>query len=160
MHFILERGTQFVVSLRDRRRDIYLERGLLLGPYLLSGARGCQHLHLVASRIIRDDLTTLIGCVSLVRLSILNGLCLNLTTWFSFHVVSFRLHTCSTGLPRRTAIPLFSNHNVIPCQTHGVTRNELKIHVNRHYIIWGLIRVLYLFKNCLKKVMWPKRRKR
>ena len=53
-HFILERGTQFVVSLRDRWRDIYSERGLLLVPYLLPGARGCQHLHPLASCIVRD----------------------------------------------------------------------------------------------------------
>ena len=38
--------------------------------------------------------------------------CLNLTAWFSYHVVSFRLHTCSIGLPRRTAVPLFTNHKV------------------------------------------------
>ena len=62
----------------------------------------------------------------------------NLTTWFSYHVVSFRLHTCSTGLPRCTAIPLFTNHIMTACQTRGVTRNEPKIHVNRQYItLWG-----------------------
>ena len=42
---------------------------------------------------------------------------LNLTAWFSYHVVSFRFHTCSTGLPRRTAIPLFTNHNVTAGQS-------------------------------------------
>ena len=54
-HFILERGTQFVVSLRDIWRDIYSEKGLLLAPYLLPGARGCQRLHSLASRIVRDN---------------------------------------------------------------------------------------------------------
>ena len=53
-HFILERGTQFVVSLRDRWRDIYSERGLLLAPYLLLRTRGCQCLHPLASHIMRD----------------------------------------------------------------------------------------------------------
>ena len=53
-HFILEVGTQFVASLRDWWRDIYLERGLLLASCLLSGARGCQRLHPFASRIARD----------------------------------------------------------------------------------------------------------
>ena len=43
--------------------------------------------------------------------------CLNLTTWFSYHVVSFRLHTCSTGLPRCTTTPLFTNHIVTACQS-------------------------------------------
>ena len=42
---------------------------------------------------------------------------LNLTTWFSYHVVSFRLHTCSTGISRRTAIHLFTNHNLTGCQS-------------------------------------------
>ena len=60
--------------------------------------------------------------------------CLNLTAWFSYHVVSFRLHTCSTDLPRRTVIPLFANHNVAVCQSTRVIRNEPKIHVNSHYI--------------------------
>ena len=117
-HFILERATQFVVSLRDRLRDIYSERGLLLALYLLPGARGCQYLHPpLASRIVRDNLTPVIGCVSLAQLSILTGLCLNLTTWFSYHMVSFQLYTYSTSLPRHTAIPLFTNQNVIACQS-------------------------------------------
>ena len=49
--------------------------------------------------------------------STLNSDCLKLTAWFSYHVVSFRLHTCSTSLPRHTAIPLFTNHNVTACQS-------------------------------------------
>ena len=43
--------------------------------------------------------------------------CLKLTAWFPYHVVSFWLHTCSTGLPRRTAISLFTNHNLTACQS-------------------------------------------
>ena len=111
-HFISERGTQFVVSLRDRWRDIYSDRGLL-APYLLPGARGCQRLHPLASRIVRDETN------ASDQLRIPSGTlvsdwtdCLNLTASFSYHVISFRLHTCSTGLPRCTAIPLFTNHNV------------------------------------------------
>ena len=42
--------------------------------------------------------------------------CLNLTVWFSYHMVPFQFHTCSTGLPRHTAIPLFTNH-VTACQS-------------------------------------------
>ena len=59
---------------RERWRDIYLERGLLLAPYLLPGARGYQRLHPLASRIVRDDLMPLIGCVSIARLPILTRL--------------------------------------------------------------------------------------
>ena len=43
--------------------------------------------------------------------------CLNLTAWFSYYIVSFRLHTCSTGRPRRTTIALFTNQNVKACQS-------------------------------------------
>ena len=49
--------------------------GLLFVLYLLPGARGCQRLHPLASRIVRDNLTPLISCVSHVRLPILTGLC-------------------------------------------------------------------------------------
>ena len=70
LSFCSQRGPQFVVSLRDRWRDIYSERGLLV-PYLLLGARGCQHLHHLESYIIRDNLAPLISCMSLARLSIL-----------------------------------------------------------------------------------------
>ena len=54
LSFYSRKGPQFVVGLRDRWRDIYSERGLLLVPYLLLGARGCQHLHPLASRLVRD----------------------------------------------------------------------------------------------------------
>ena len=116
-HFILERGTQFVVSLRDRWRDIYSERGLL-APYLLPGTRGCQCLHPFASRIVRDvrDASDRLRIPGLTLDSDLPD-CLNLTAWFSYHVVIFRLHTCSTGLPQRTVIALFTNHNVTACQS-------------------------------------------
>ena len=86
----------------ERWRNIYLKRRLPLAPYLLPGARGRQCLHPLESCIVRDNLTPLIGCVSMARLLILN-----LTGWFSFHVVPFRLHTCSICLPRHTAIPCF-----------------------------------------------------
>ena len=112
-----KRGPLFVVSLRDRWRDIFSERGLLLVLYLLPGTRGCQCLHSLASRIVRDvgdasDRLPIPGST----LDSLTGLCLNLTAWLSYNVVSFWLHTCLTSLPRRTAIPLFTNHNMAACQ--------------------------------------------
>ena len=45
-------NTTFVVSLRDRWRDIYSERELLLVPYLLPEARRCQRLHPLASCVV------------------------------------------------------------------------------------------------------------
>ena len=44
----------FFFSLKDRWRDIYSKRGLLLVPYQLPGATGCQRLHPFESRIVRD----------------------------------------------------------------------------------------------------------
>ena len=69
--FYSRKGHKFVVILRDRWRDTYSERGLLLAPNLLPGARGCQRLQPLESRIVRDDLTPLISRISLARL---NGL--------------------------------------------------------------------------------------
>ena len=104
LSFYSRKGTQFVVSLRDGWRDIYSERGLLLAPYLLPGARGCQRLHPLASRIVRD-VRDASDWLRIPESTLDSDWTLNLTEWFSYHVVSFRLHTCSTGLPRRTAIP-------------------------------------------------------
>ena len=130
-HFILERGTQFVVSLRDRWRDIYLERGLLLVPYLLPGARGCQHLHPLASCIVRDvrdasdrlpipsstpdsldslsksDRVVLISCGLLPVAHLLNRPALT-----HYHPTTWQL-----------------------VKAHAVTRNEPKIHVICYIII-------------------------
>ena len=119
-YFILERGTQFVVRWRDRWRDIYSERGLL-APYLLPGARGCQRLHPLESRIERDISYRLRIPGSTLDSDWADSV--NLTTWSSYHVISFRLHTWSTSLLRHSAISLFTKHNVTACQTHGVTRN-------------------------------------
>ena len=102
-------------SLRVRWREIYSERGLLLAPYLLPGARGCQRLHSLASCIIRDASDWLHIPGSTLDSHWTD--CLNLTAWFSYHVVSFRLHTCLTCLPRCTVIPLSTNHNMTACQS-------------------------------------------
>ena len=67
-------------------------------------------LHPLASHIVRDNLMSLISCLSLAQPSIL-------TMWFSYHVISFQLHICSTSLPWCTAIPLFTNHNMTACQS-------------------------------------------
>ena len=50
---LFSKGPQFVVGLRDRWRDIYSERGLLV-PYLLPGARGCERLYPHASSVVRE----------------------------------------------------------------------------------------------------------
>ena len=60
--------------------------------------------------------------------------CLKLTVRFSYHMVSFRLHTCLTGQPRLTSIPLFKITTWQLVKAHGVTWNEPKIHINSHYI--------------------------
>ena len=111
LSFYSQKGPQFVVSLRDRWRDIYSERGLLLVSYLLLGARAYQRLHPLASCIVRDasDRLRIPGSTldSLHSVKIcLRG---------SHHVVSFQLYTCWTWLLWHAA--LFTNHNVTTCQS-------------------------------------------
>ena len=93
-------------------------KGLLLVSYLFPGARRCQRLQPLASRVVRDD-TNASDQLRIPSLT-LDSDCtdhLNLPSSFSYHVVSFRLHTYSTGRPRHTVIPLFTNHNVTACQS-------------------------------------------
>ena len=127
-------GLQFVVGLRDWWRDIYSERRLLLDPYLLLAARGCQRLHPLASHFVRDDLTLQsAACASLD--SWFSDLCLNLTVWFSYQVVSFRLHTRWNWLPDLLSSPCLLITTWQLVKAHGVTRNEPKIHVICYIII-------------------------
>ena len=62
-----------------------------------------------------------------------SGLCLNLTAWFSYNVVSFQLHTCLTGLPWRTAILLFTYHNVRACQSARIHEERTENHCHMLY---------------------------
>ena len=110
---------------------MYSERGLLLAPYLLPWARGCQSLHPFASRIIRDDTN------ASDRLRI-PGSTLFWLDWLS---KSDRLALISRGLlpvthlldrPTATHCLLITKWQLV--KAHGVTWNEPKIHVNSHYI--------------------------
>ena len=76
--FILKRVDVSVVCERWWR-DIYTQR-VDFFPYLLPGARGCQHLYPLAN----SSETPLIDCVSLAQLRF-SALCPNLTAWFSSH---------------------------------------------------------------------------
>ena len=67
----------------QREREREREREDFSFPYLLPGAKGCQRLHPLA----RSSETSLVGCMSLVRLRF-SALCLNLTAWFSSHDLS------------------------------------------------------------------------
>ena len=118
-HFILERGTQYVVSLRDRRRNICSEKGILLAQYLLPGARGCQRLHPLSSHIIRVDLTPLIGCVSLTWFTILTELCLNPNAWFT-----------SGYTPVRPANPMHCHLFVYSLQRDSLSKHSWSSGIN------------------------------
>ena len=134
-HFIPKRNSQYVVSFRDRWGETYSEKGLLLTPYLLPGASRCQRLHPLASCIARDD-TNASDRLRIPGSSLDSDWtdCLNLTAWFSYHVVSFRLHTCSTDLPWSTATPCLLITAWQLLKALRVTGDEPKIHVNSHYI--------------------------
>ena len=87
-------------------------------PISSSWSQGCQRLHPLASRIVRDvrDASDRL-CIPGSTLDSDWIDCLNLTAWFLYHVVSFRLHIFSTGVPRCTAIPMFIHHDVTACQS-------------------------------------------
>ena len=119
-------GSQFVVSLSDKRRDIYSERRLLLAP---SCTNACTPLQAVSSE---KTLMPLIGCV--IPGSTLDSdwtACLNLTTWFSYHMVSFRLHTCSTGLPNALPSPclLITTHTESPNKLYIIFFSNIMISI-------------------------------
>ena len=127
LSFYSRKGPQFVVSLRNRWRDIYSERGLLLVPYLFPGARGCQRLHPLASRIVGDDLTPLIDCVSKAWLP--NSLPRSksdhvVITWSPSGYISVGPDS-SDALP--SSCLLITTWQLV--KAHGVTRNEPEIYV-------------------------------
>ena len=124
-HFILERGTPFVVSLRDRWRDIYSERGHLLAPYLLPGSRGCQRLHLLVSRIVRDP-----NASSRLRVphSTLDSRFLVLS-WFSSCGLLPVTHLLVPTALTRCHPPVYKSQRDSLSKHTRVTRNEPKIHV-------------------------------
>ena len=126
------------------------------------GAKACTPLQAVSPETSK---TPLIGCVSSgSTLDSDRTDCLNLTAWFSYHVVSFQLHTSSTGLPQRTATPLFTNHKVTACQsTRGhqertrnpcqlsLYNNRSKFELQKNYIVlWGKVRISLFSRLCDK----------
>ena len=80
LSFYSQKGPQFVVSLRDRWRDICTERGLLLAPYLLLWAKACQSVPTLAPSCKLRCLWSA-ACPSLD--SRFSALCLNLPARFS-----------------------------------------------------------------------------
>ena len=113
---LFSKGAQFVVSLRERWRDIYLETGTSSCPISSSWSQGVPTLA-PPCKPYRQRRPNSSDQLCIPRSTLDSDWTLNLTAWFSYHVVPFRLLTCSTGLPRRTAIPLFTNHNVTACQS-------------------------------------------
>ena len=96
------KGPQLVVGLRNRWRDIYSERGLLL----ISSSRS-QVIPTFAppSNLVRDDFW-LAACLSFDCDSLHF---VKIWPRGSHHVISFRLHTCCTRVP--WSMLQFTNHN-------------------------------------------------
>ena len=88
-------------------------------PYLLPGARGCQHLHPLASRDTSDRLraprSTAILCFSL-----------NLTTWFSLRDLLLVTHFFNLSALIVLSCLLITTWQLV--KACGVTRNKPKIH--------------------------------
>ena len=112
----------FVLSLRNRWRDIFSERGVLV-PYLLPGASMCQRFHPHASRIDRDDLTLWSAVCPSLDYGF-SALCLNLITWSPSSYTPV-VPDCPDALsPPCVRITTWQ-----PVKAHGITRNESKIQV-------------------------------
>ena len=133
LSFYSRKGTQFVVSLRDRWSDIYSERGLLLAPS--SWSQWGPTLASLARRIVRDETNaTYQLCISCSTLFWLD--------WLSKSDCAVFISRCplSGYKPARPADPdsLPSRCLLITTwllvKAHALTRKEPKIHVNSHYI--------------------------
>ena len=127
LSFYSRKGSTVCCYLSDWWRDIYSERGLLLVPYLLLGARDDNaYTPLQAVSSERSE-TPLIGCVSLARLPILCTLSKSdcvVITWFPSGYTPV-----GPGYPDAPSSPclLITTWQLVKVQ--GVTKNELKIHV-------------------------------
>ena len=127
LSFYSRKGPTVCCKLRDRWRDIYSERGLLLVPYLLPGAmsaNACTPLQAVSSE--RSE-TPLIGCVSprstpdCLPLSKSDDVVI---TWSPSGYTPVR-PDCPDTVP--SPCLLITTWQLV--KAHGVTRNEPKIHV-------------------------------
>ena len=125
-HFILISGLLFVVSLRDRWRDIHSDMGLLLVLFLLPEARGYQRLHPHASHIIRRS-NPLISCVSLAWISILCILSKSDHVIIMWSPSGYTL--AGSDCPNVLSFPCLLITTWQLVKADGVTRKKLKIHV-------------------------------
>ena len=136
---ILERGTH---SLRDRWKDIYSGRGLLLVSYLLPGARGCKRLHHPPCKpYLQRRPNPLIAACPLARLSIL---CTQSKS--DRVVITWSPSSCTPvgpDYPDALSSPCLLITTWQLVKAHGVTRNESKIHVIFYITLlrhWSLLK--------------------
>ena len=103
--------------------SVYSERGLLLAPYLLLGAKGCQHLHPLAPYHLRGLTLWSAACPSLNSDSLYSK---------SDHVVITWSPSGYTPVwpdcPETLSSPYLLITTWQLVKAHGVTWNELKIH--------------------------------
>ena len=143
----------FVIGLSDRWRDIYPERGLLLVLYLIPGARSCQRF---ASRVeldVRDTSDRLrVSGSTPYSLPLLKSDCV-VITWSPSTYTSVG-PDCPDALP--SPCLLITMWQLI--KAHGVTRNELKIHVICYItttVIPYLCLVFITKKVCIHPILLP-----
>ena len=131
--------------------ETYTQREDFFFPYLLPGARGCQHLHSLAS----SSETPLIDCMSLAWLrvpcstvilcTLSKSECVVLITWSP--------SSYTPVWPKWPDIPSSSCLLIKMWQlvkAHGVTRNEPKIHVICYitlYSYWIVINCTFTFQT-------------
>ena len=114
-------GPLFVVSLRDRWRDIYSD--FFLSHIFFQEPGGCQHLHPLASRVAREvwDASDWLHVAGSNPDSLH---CLNLTLWSPSGYTPV-----GPDCPDALSSPCLLITTWQLVKAHGVTRNKPKIHV-------------------------------
>ena len=107
-HFFIKKGLMFLWCVRDGRRDICSERGLLL-PISSSRSQGVPTLA-PPCKLVRDASDRL----RVPPRQRFSALYLNLTAWFSSRDLLPVTHLL---YPSALITPLFTNQNVTACQS-------------------------------------------
>ena len=117
----------FLLLIWEIDGETYTEWGLLLVPYILLGARGCQCLHPLASRIVRDvwDASDRLH----VSASTLDTLLLSKSDHIIIMWSPSGYTPVGPNCPDRLPSPCLLITTWQLAKAHGVTRNEPKIHV-------------------------------
>ena len=125
----------FLWCVRDGWRNIYTQRKDFFFPYLLQGARGCQRLHLHASRIVRRLITT-----DRLRVPRSTAILCSLSKSERVVLITWSLSGYTPVVPECSdCVALFTNYNVTACQS---TLSQEERTENPWHVLCNTIRIL------------------